>query len=94
MVAHSPRRTNELQRGGVCAPPDDAGSSRRDGRPRASAGRDERLEQLEQELLDEVAEIDTTWRENAEAVEAAPIRLEATDVRVAQLALVWVPTAS
>jgi hypothetical protein len=52
------------------------------------------LEQLEQELLDEVAEIDTTWREHAEAVETASIRLEATDVRVAQLALVWVPTAS
>jgi Helicase HerA, central domain len=51
------------------------------------------LEQLEQELLDKVREIDAAWREKAEAVERASIRLEATDVHVAQLALVWVPTA-
>jgi hypothetical protein len=50
------------------------------------------LEQLEQDLLDQVAEIDAAWREKAEAVERASIRLEATDVHVAQLALAWVPT--
>jgi Helicase HerA, central domain len=51
------------------------------------------LEQLEQELLDEVEKIDAEWREKGEAVERASIRLEATDVHVAQLALVWVPTS-
>jgi Helicase HerA, central domain len=51
------------------------------------------LEQLEQELLDKVSEIDAAWREKAEAVEGASIRLEATDIHVAQLALVWVPTS-
>ena len=52
------------------------------------------LEALEQELLDEVEQIDASWREKAEAVETASIRLEATDVRVGRLALVWVPTTS
>ncbi len=50
------------------------------------------LQQLEQELLDKVSDIDAAWREKADAVEGASIRLEATDVHVAQLALVWVPT--
>jgi Helicase HerA, central domain len=57
-----------------------------------AAQKSDELEALEQELLDEVAEIDSAWREKAEAVETASIRLESTDVRVAQLALVWVPT--
>jgi len=50
------------------------------------------LQQLEQELLDKVSDIDAAWRTKAEAVESASVRLEATDVHVAQLALVWVPT--
>ncbi|HEY6604773.1 MAG TPA: helicase HerA-like domain-containing protein [Gaiellaceae bacterium] len=58
------------------------------------AQKGDELETLEQELLDEVQQIDAAWREKAEAVETAAIRLESTDVRVAQLALVWVPTAS
>jgi hypothetical protein len=57
------------------------------------AQKGDELETLEQELLDEVKQIDAAWREKAEAVETAAIRLESTDVRVAQLALVWVPTA-
>jgi hypothetical protein len=56
------------------------------------AQKGDELETLEQELLDEVEQIDAAWREKAEAVERAAIRLESTDVRVAQLALVWVPT--
>jgi hypothetical protein len=50
------------------------------------------LRELEQELLDEVVRIDASWGEKAAGVESASIRLEATDVRVVQLALVWVPT--
>jgi Helicase HerA, central domain len=49
------------------------------------------LAELEQDLLDEVAEIDAKWREKAADIETVPIRLEASDVRVAELALVWVP---
>jgi hypothetical protein len=50
------------------------------------------LEELEQEILDEVAEIDERWAERAEAIETVPIRLEAADVRIVETALVWVPT--
>jgi hypothetical protein len=51
------------------------------------------LADLEQELLDEVAEIDEKWAAKADAVETVPIRLEAGDVRVVETTLVWVPTA-
>jgi hypothetical protein len=51
------------------------------------------LQQLEQEILDEVGKIDEEWRAKAEEIESVAIRLEATDVRIAQLALVWVPTS-
>jgi len=50
------------------------------------------LQQLEQEILDEVAEIDEKWRLTAESVEPVSIRLEATDVRVTDTRLVWVPS--
>jgi len=51
------------------------------------------LADLEQELLDEVAEIDARWQEAAADVETLSIRAEATDIRVMQLTLLWVPTA-
>lgn len=50
------------------------------------------LAELEQELLDEIAEIDEKWASKAEAIEPIPIRLEAADVRVTETTLVWVPT--
>jgi hypothetical protein len=50
------------------------------------------LEELEQEILDEVAEIDARWRETAAEVETVAVRAESSDVRVERLALVWVPT--
>jgi hypothetical protein len=43
-------------------------------------------------FLEQVAKIDAAWREKAEWVESASIRLEATDVRIVQLSLVRVPT--
>jgi hypothetical protein len=49
------------------------------------------LEEIEQEIVDEVTEIDARWRATAEAVEAVSIRLEATDVRVTEARLLWVP---
>ena len=51
------------------------------------------LADLEQEILDAIAEIDEKWAAKADAVETVPIRLEASDVRVVQTTLVWVPTA-
>ena len=50
------------------------------------------LAELEQEILDEVAEIDEKWAAKVDAVETVPVRLEAGDVRVVETALVWVPT--
>ncbi len=56
-------------------------------------GKEEELELLEQELLDEVAEIDERWKAKADQIETIAIRLETTDVRVLETTLVWVPTA-
>ena len=49
------------------------------------------LPQLEQEIVDEVTAIDEKWKAVAENVETVSIRLEATDVRVTDVRLVWVP---
>jgi hypothetical protein len=49
------------------------------------------LAELEQEILDEVAEIDERWRATAAEVDTLQVRLEATDVRVLETRLVWVP---
>jgi hypothetical protein len=49
------------------------------------------LATLEQELLDELAEIDERWQAVADEVDTLSIRLEATDVRVLETRLVWVP---
>jgi hypothetical protein len=50
------------------------------------------LAELEQEILDEVAEIDERWKATAAEVDTLSIRLEATDVRVLETRLVWVPS--
>jgi hypothetical protein len=50
------------------------------------------LEELEQDILDEVQEIDDKWRAKAAEIDAVTIRPEGSDVHVARLALVWVPT--
>ena len=49
------------------------------------------LAQLEQEILDEVTAIDDKWKTVGETIETVSIRLEATDVRVSEVRLVWVP---
>ncbi len=51
------------------------------------------LEELEQEIVDEVAEIDAEWEAKAREIDAVEVRLESSDVRLVELALVWVPTA-
>jgi hypothetical protein len=69
-----------------------AAERRRTAEERVQQRADE-LAELEQELLDEVAEIDAKWRVKAAEIETVAIKLEATDVRVAELAVVWVPAA-
>jgi len=54
---------------------------------------EEALERLEQEILDEVAEIDADWDVKGRTVETIELRPEASDVRVVDLVLVWVTTA-
>ena len=51
------------------------------------------LAELELEIAEELQEIDAEWTEKAAAIETVSIRAEATDVRVLDLRLVWVPTA-
>lgn len=51
----------------------------------------ERLEDLEQEPLDEVLEIDERWQRAAAEVEPFPVSLEANDISVDDLVLVWLP---
>jgi Helicase HerA, central domain len=69
-----------------------AAERRRTAEERVQQRADE-LAELEEELLDEVADIDARWRAKAAEIETVAIRLEATDVRVAELAVVWVPAA-
>jgi ElaB/YqjD/DUF883 family membrane-anchored ribosome-binding protein len=51
------------------------------------------LAALEQELAAEIAEISAKWDAKAAEIEAVPIRLESSDVRVTETALVWIPGA-
>jgi hypothetical protein len=49
------------------------------------------LTEIEQQIVDEVTTIDDKWKAVAEEIETVSIRLEATDVRVTDVRLVWVP---
>jgi hypothetical protein len=53
----------------------------------------EELATLEEQLLDEIDSIRARWHERAKAVETVTLRASATNVRVTDRALVWVPTA-
>ncbi len=68
------------------------GERRRTAEEKAEAT-EQTLAELEQEIVDEVAEIDAEWTAKAEEIEELEIRLESADVRVVELKLVWVPTA-
>ena len=71
-------------------------TSRSQERKKTAEGKAEQtkddLAELEQEILDEVAEIDERWRAAADEVDTLSIRLEATDVRVLETRVVWVPS--
>ncbi len=49
------------------------------------------LEDLEVELTEEVTDIDAKWMAAAKNINTVPVSLERTDVKVTQLALVWIP---
>ncbi len=51
----------------------------------------QQLEDLEAELGQEVTDIDAKWMAKAKNVTPLTVRLERTDVKVTQLALVWIP---
>ncbi len=51
------------------------------------------LEALEGELTAEVTEIDTRWMAVAKEITTVPVTLEKTDVKITQVALVWLPVA-
>jgi hypothetical protein len=64
---------------------------RETAKAKADATKDD-LAELEQELADEISAIDERWKTVADEVDTLSIRLEATDVRVVETRLVWVPT--
>ena len=68
-----------------------AGERRRTAEEKVDAA-EQSLEELEQEIVDEVAEIDEKWDARGRELDAVEIRLESSDVRLVELALVWVPT--
>ncbi len=68
-------------------------AARREAAEEKAAEKQDELAALEQEILDEVAEIAERWDAAATEVEAVAIRLDATDVRVLDTRLVWVPSA-
>ena len=67
-------------------------SERRSSAEQKAEGLRDDLAELEQEILDEVAEIDERWQATADEIDTIAIRLEATDVRVLETRLVWVPS--
>ena len=52
-----------------------------------------KLEELEEDLLDELAELNDLWEERAGQVETVEIGLEKSDVSVDEIALLWIPVA-
>ncbi len=52
-----------------------------------------KLEELEEDLLDELAELNDLWEEQAQQIESVEIGPEKSDVAVDEIALLWVPVA-
>ena len=51
------------------------------------------LEELEAELAEEVIEIDAKWMDLAKESSPIAVGLEASDVKVVQMSLTWIPVA-
>ena len=60
---------------------------------RAVQTKRQELDQIEDELATELLDLDQQWDAKAADVESIDVRLEASDISVRQLAVVWVPTA-
>ena len=52
-----------------------------------------KLEELEADLLDELAELNDLWEARAQQIETVEISLEKNDVSVDEVALLWIPVA-
>jgi hypothetical protein len=68
-----------------------AAGDRLDAAENKLEGLHQQLEDLEAELTQEVTDIDAKWMTTAKDVTPLRIGLERTDVKVTQLALVWIP---
>ena len=53
----------------------------------------EDLEELENELLDDMAQIQEEWDEKAAEIDEFEVGLEKTDIQIDDVALIWIPTA-
>ncbi len=58
------------------------------------ADREQDLEELEAELLEEITEVNDRWEAIGRETEVVQVGLEKTDVTVHEVALVWLPTGS
>jgi hypothetical protein len=67
-------------------------SQRKESAAEKAAGLQDDLTALEQEILDEITEIDERWQTTAAEIDTLQVRLEATDVRVLETRVVWVPS--
>ena len=68
-----------------------AAGDRLDAAENKLEGLHRQLEDLEAELTQEVTDIDAKWMATAKNVTDVKVGLERTDVKVTQLALVWIP---
>ena len=68
-----------------------AAGDRLDAAENKLEGLHQQLEDLETELTQEVTDIDAKWMTTAKNITALQVGLERTDVKVTQLALVWIP---
>jgi hypothetical protein len=68
-----------------------AAGDRLDAAENKLGGLHQQLEDLEAELTQEVTDIDAKWMATAKNITTLPVSLERTDVKVTQLALVWIP---
>jgi hypothetical protein len=68
-----------------------AAGDRLDAAENKLEGLHQQLEDLETELTQEVTDIDAKWMSTAKNITTLPVSLERTDVKVTQLALVWIP---
>ena len=68
-----------------------AAGDRLDAAENKLEGLHRQLEELETELTEEVTGIDAKWMATAKNITTVQVGLERTDVKVTQLALVWIP---